>query len=182
METVAEKLLQTGLITTESRRAVEHVNGHSSAVVQNYYLHHDRTRDVHNARKVFDCVSDAAVPVEEDDWMLEPLPIELDGTSACAGIAATWTTEDVNTHISWGRDHPEFTRDKPNRVSWSAAEVQYIKEWMAKSPPGSRNKLATRCWDAVIRDTNAHTIFHAHHMLNAGRFQNGIAACMKLNN
>ncbi len=63
VETVAETLLRQGKITMVQRKAIESVNGHSSATVQNFYLQEDRASDVHSGREVFLKVSSTPSPI-----------------------------------------------------------------------------------------------------------------------
>lgn len=53
VETYAETSFRQGRITAQERKAIENVNGHSSAVVEKHYLQQDRTSDVYHARGVF---------------------------------------------------------------------------------------------------------------------------------
>jgi hypothetical protein len=50
METTAEEALLRGEITSVQRASVSSINGHSSAVVKNYYLKSRTAKDVENAR------------------------------------------------------------------------------------------------------------------------------------
>lgn len=54
VESAAESLLRQGRISSSARTAIQNVNGHSSAIVRDYYLKEDRTADVYQARSVFE--------------------------------------------------------------------------------------------------------------------------------
>jgi hypothetical protein len=64
VETAAEEMYRGGEITLKTRKSVEAINGHTSAVVQNYYLQMDRASDVHSAREFFSQASSPAGPVQ----------------------------------------------------------------------------------------------------------------------
>jgi hypothetical protein len=54
LETTAEHLYRQGHLSTEAKKSVEGINGHSSAVVKNYYLKLNRAEEVHHARALFE--------------------------------------------------------------------------------------------------------------------------------
>lgn len=79
VETASGELFQSGHIDLASRCAIENVNGHSSAVAENFYRKRDRVSDVFKARKVFDLVRHfGAEPREPLELELEPLELDLE--------------------------------------------------------------------------------------------------------
>ena len=107
-------------------------------------------------------------PVREP-FPLEPLSLE--------PLSAHWPKMSTCTPPRWGIDHPEYGRENPKRVTWTAEETAYIGAWIDSQPAEmSRERLATRCLAAIRKDPSAQRIFHEHHILGSERLRNGIEA------
>ncbi len=97
VETVAETLLRQGKITMVQRKAIESVNGHSSATVQNFYLQEDRTADVYSGREVFLRASSTSLT---SHTIPITVPIDAAGDGSKTGtLARTYLTHSlISTH------------------------------------------------------------------------------------
>jgi hypothetical protein len=71
VETETELLLEADKITTAERAAVRHINGHSSAITQQFYVRRSREQDVENGRRAFSQFASSAPTINhqrcEDD-------------------------------------------------------------------------------------------------------------------
>ncbi len=187
VETYAETSYRTGQITLEERKAIEYCNGHSSAVVENYYLQHDRASDVTNARSVFSILSSPLSPIpvppssssssanssDEPFIDIEPTPLPLPFSPS------SWLVQDDLKHIDWGTRHPCYLKTKAVRVKWTTEEVDYIEAWCSSQTIEEHGRMTSKCFDAILEDPNAYPIFHKNHMLTPGRLRNGYDAYLK---
>lgn len=160
IECCAATLHHQGLIGDASRLAVSNISGHSSDIVRKHYLKLDREADIHLSRHVLSSGS----PSPPADYN--------------SSHPFQWPTRSSITAIQWGEDHPEADRTNPRRVSWSAAELDYIEHWcIAHLARGvTEDRIASRCLQAIKQDPSAHRIFHPNHTLNSGKLRNGYEA------
>ncbi len=104
-----------------------------------------------------------------ESFALEPLTLE--------PLSAHWPKMTTSAPPLWGVDHPQFSKENPKRVPWTAEETAYIGAWIDSQPAEvSRERLATRCLAAIRKDPSAQRIFHQHHVLGSERLRNGIDA------
>lgn len=61
VETSTDNARQRGIITSVEQNSVQKLNGHSSAVVNDYYLRQDVANNVSHGRKAFTAMSKASM-------------------------------------------------------------------------------------------------------------------------
>ncbi len=172
VETFAESQYRDGLITLTERRAVESVNGHSSAVVEKHYLQLDRTADVFNSRTVIERL----IPHLNNSVNHSPLSTAIEEIPTPLPLPSTWLVRDNLKHVDWGTQHPCYTKVKPAKVPWSKEEIDYIEHWSLLQPDDDMGKFASRCLEEIRKDPRAVPIFHKHHVFSASRMRNGLNA------
>lgn len=99
-----------------------------------------------------------------------------------------WPTRDPVIVIKWGTAHPEYNKPKSagggqQRISWSTAEILYIKKFVDDTTANNNNERISmpnsRCWKQVMNDARAIPIFHKNHVLDSSRFASGFEAYTK---
>lgn len=152
VETAMESLQNQGIISTEERKSITSLNGHSSAIVQNHYLLTARVHDVQNATNAFEKLKDAPLPVFD-------IPART---------------------IDWGKLHPEYARTNPtDRIKWSQAEIDYIGHALNQLPVNGRTDQCSQILKIIERDPHAHDIFHINHVSGTPKIRNGYEAYLR---
>jgi hypothetical protein len=110
LETTAEHLYRQGHLSTEAKKSVEGINGHSSAVVKNYYLKLNRAEEVHHARALFrtDSEPDPEMSDQYQDFTTDPSSCSL---SSSAGTNFN-STDDLG-HWVWSSNFSSPSRTPP---------------------------------------------------------------------
>jgi hypothetical protein len=178
IETEAKSMLVEGKITNVTRDAVSKINGHTSSIVESYYMLNNRANDVHNSRQMFE--------------QLDVASIDSDNALASVGSdnlndyeSANFKPFDDFQYLKWGENHPEFAKDS-KRAKWSDEEVSFIGEWctnILKNNPEARRRIISDCWKYVTMGPGVHeclSIFHEIHILDATRFRHGYRKAQKL--
>ena len=187
METSAEEALHKGDITASQRASVSSINGHSSAVVKNYYLKIRARKDVQNAR---DAVRAFDTPIantsNRDNSNIvgdhlgshyDDMAIDEDESDANAINNDSADLEDhfLGGYAEWGTEHPDYNKPVGSKATWSKGELTYIlkaaKE-MNRSNPRKSNIVA-RILLKIKSDPLALPIFHARHVLKSDRLRPG---------
>lgn len=158
-----------GLISDVEREAVRNINGHSSQIVDDFYLKLDRNADAHNGRVAFEKL------------------LKRDGINYNAQQThdkPKWHFKDELTHAPWGTMHPFFGKlsGRNIRVKWSDGELEYIKEWICNSNHvvvASANRVA-KCHQHIQNDHKAYPIFHVNHVLTSARLRTGFEKTCKM--
>lgn len=153
---------------------MESINGHSSAVVENYYLKLNRAEDVHQARALFQV--DPSSPQRDRTAVTTSSPASTP-TQSTFTTQTTFRPSDDLSHLKWGADHPD-KNPTPTKVTWSDSELEYIKEWQLNNVLDGRNPIA-RCLNFIRDDSDARKIFHHHHVLNSARLRVGYNSSLK---
>ena len=113
IETETEELMEKGNITSEERRAVEIVNGHSSAITKEYYVKRNLHRQVGQARKVLDMLTSETCGREHTEFpFLVPFP-----SKPFESVAETGK--------DWGSRHPQYQCDE-KKIKWTHEELSYL--------------------------------------------------------
>jgi hypothetical protein len=178
IETEAKSMLVEGKITNVTRDAVSKINGHTSAIVESYYMLNNRANDVHNSRQMFEQLDIASI--DSDDALASVGSDNLNNSES-----ANFKPFDDFQYLKWGENHPEFAKDS-KRAKWSDEEVSFIGEWctnILKNNPEARRRIISDCWKYVTMGAGVHeclSIFHEIHILDATRFRHGYRKAQKL--
>lgn len=157
-----------GFISEVEREAVRNINGHSSQIVDDFYLKLDRNADAHNGRLAFEKL------LKRDG--IEYNAQQIDNPK--------WHFKDELTHAPWGTTHPSYEKlsGRNVRIKWSDEELQYIKDWICKSNQvvvASANRVA-KCLKHIQDDHKAYPIFHVNHVLTSARLRTGFEKACKM--
>ena len=187
METSAEEALLHGHITASQRASVSSINGHSSAVVKDYYLKVRARKDVQNAR---DAVRAFDTPIantsNRDNSNIvgdhlgshyDDMAIDEDESDANAINNDSADLEDhfLGGYAEWGTEHPDYNKPVGSKATWSKGELSYIRKAakeMNRSNPRKSNIVA-RILLKIKSDPLALPIFHARHVLKSDRLRPG---------
>lgn len=192
IETEMHAGYKNGLVSQAEKEAVHNLNGHSSQIVQDYYLLEDQRENITSAGRAFDNlyfnrrgkkvttkVPPAAVPndddyycgdYDDDDDFVVPNFNDFEATPAQPAAAA----EDL--YNDWGLKHPERSLTSNKRVTWSNAEIDYIRNFYTKTikaNPAAEKTIVSRCLKAIQADQNARHLFHRNHTLTSARLRHG---------
>jgi len=192
METSAEEALLRGHITASQRASVSSINGHSSAVVKNYYLKIRARKDVQNAR---DAVRAFDTPIANTDNRdnsiivgnhlenhYDDMAIDEDESDANAINDDSADLEDhllggyqITEYADWGTEHPDYNKPVGSKANWSKAELSYIrksaKEMFTSNP--RKTNIVARILLKIKSDPLALPLFHARHVLKSDRLRPG---------
>ena len=187
METSAEEALLRGHITASQRASVSSINGHSSAVVKNYYLKIRARKDVQNAR---DAVRAFDTPIanigNRDNSIIEgnhlenhydDMAIDEDESDANAinDDSADLEGYKITQYADWGTEHPDYNKPVGSKASWSKGELSYIrksaKEMLTSNP--RKTNIVARILLKIKSDPLALPLFHARHVLKSDRLRPG---------
>ena len=187
METSAEEALLHGLITASQRASVSSINGHSNAVVKDYYLKVRARKDVKNARdavRAFDTPiantsnrDNSNIVGDHLESHYDDKAIDEDESDANAINDDSADLEDhlLGGYAEWGTEHPDYNKPVGSKATWSKGELSYIlkaaKE-MNRSNPRKSNIVA-RILLKIKSDPLALPIFHARHVLKSDRLRPG---------
>jgi hypothetical protein len=187
METSAEEALHKGEITASQRASVSSINGHSSAVVKNYYLKIRARKDVQNAR---DAVRAFDTPIantgNRDNSIIEgnhlenhydDMAIDEDESDVHAinDDSADLEGYQITQYADWGTEHPDYNKPVGSKASWSKGELSYIrksaKEMLTSNP--RKTNIVARILLKIKSDPLALPLFHARHVLKSDRLRPG---------
>lgn len=159
VETSMSDLHDKGIITGQQLLSVQAINGHTSAVAKDYYIHKERGNDVTHARAAFSHLTPEQVDVTEP----QPLP-----------PAPTWSPAPKPTPLNFGTAHPDYG-SKSKRAQWTADEIKYIADFCTKKLEENPqcSTLVAQCRDRIMVDPDALPIFHVNHVLDSGRLRSG---------
>lgn len=145
---------------------------------------------VHDHHDVVDDCDDDHV---DDDHPLDDADVNDDRATGCAGAPLVFSREETanggTRHCKskaysvscFGAHHP--TPDWYKKAVWTEAEIAYIGHWYEAerlANPRNTNNMAARCLRRVHDDPNAAPIFHQNHVLDSGRFRQGIDKYLQL--
>ena len=171
METTAEGALQRGEITMVQRASVSSLNGHSSAVVKNYYLKSRTAKDVENARAA---VKSFAQPSDTENILLNRLQ-EINGDGKNDDDILFGENLNLPEYTEWGAEHPDYNKPVGSKARWTKTELSYIYKAakdILRSYPDKTNIVA-RILIKIKSDPLAQPIFHSRHVLRSGRLRFG---------
>ena len=176
VETSMSDLHDQGLITNQQLLSVQAINGHTSAVAKDYYIHKARGNDVIHAREAFSHLSAPLAPVDNlqaafDSASPKPLPPD-------RPVATTaWSQAPKAAALQFGMAHPDFGT-KGKRARWTEEEVSYIGSWCANKMRENPHctTLVAQCREHILTDPFALPIFHSIHVLDSGRLRTGYRA------
>jgi len=169
VEMATEDARQRGAITVQQQEATHRINGHSSKVVQDFYLRRNMEQSVRLGTAAFESLQEIT---PSDPVVSTPMRTP----SIIPRIVTPMQT------IKWGTAHPNY-QEHPTarRAEWTSAEVDYIRSWYQQETvrvPGNDNMLSSRCLKAIIKDPAAWPIFHELHTLDSKRMRTGIDKCI----
>lgn len=170
METAADKLYQSGDISEVDKKAVTKLNGHSSTIAENHYIHRDQVQ----------CVAQSRTVVEKVISKLQtsnPLThvASVNRTAEASTFRSMIPSETVYKRPVYGTAHPMFGV-KTKKVRWTDDEIAYIDKFYARLvQAGDRlTTVAARCLDQIRQDEYAISIFHENHVVDSARLSHGV--------
>ncbi len=169
VEIEMESAVRANIISPQERLAIQHINGHSSAVVEDFYLKLDRAADANDGRNAFQKYFDHI-----------GYGSETNSNSMTKTIG--WPEKDDLMHAPWGTMHPSYSKTTPKnmRFPWSEEELDYLQNWIQNNKEmlvHSGNRVA-RCLRYLKNDPVALPIFHVHHIMNSSRLRTGFDRAM----
>lgn len=182
VETSMSELHDKGVISGQQMQSVQAINGHTSAVANDYYVHKARGADVAHARKAFEYIvpqfdAQQGNLVISDGGVLHPLASS--STAHGTGQAAHATAEEWNqpfmpVALDFGTAHPDYGT-KAKKAKWTDEEINYIGEFCKrhKETHPLCTTMVADCLEFILTDPIALPIFHAIHVLDSGRLRNG---------
>jgi hypothetical protein len=189
VETMTDKMYIKGKITKEGKESVQHINGHSSRITQDYYVRRDQANMVAQARDVFSTPGTHAHPhlCEKDLPHVQVLPRSPESAEEVRGWAqhqgcasAGWARNDRLEAANWGTAHPDY-QSGGKKARWTTEEVQYIRRWCEHDHGGYMysTNIVARCLAHILSDRAALPIFHPNHVLDSARLRHGYRTYMK---
>jgi hypothetical protein len=181
VETEMAKAHKRGTITSEQRASVQAINGHTSAVTEDYYVREDRAHDVFHGRSAFQSIMTPTVQQQLDEAHAHLA--EHHSVAAPADWPETWSQTDQLVPPVFGINHPDFEKEC-GRAQWTDAEINYIHEWSVADEAINPNSAtqASRCLKHIKRDKVAIAMFHERHTLDSARLRNGFRLIAKKQN
>jgi hypothetical protein len=168
VETQAQQLFERGVINKEQRESICHINGHSLATAEMFYIERDRIQDVYNTRDFFQLIV-ANDPDASDSRHYDDLDFG----------SVNWKPHREYEYRDWGQLHPEYGQQK-KRYMWTKQELTFIQEWyqdrVLKRCDTGRLMTVASLWNYITKGPGmekALPIFHTHHILNATRLRHG---------
>jgi len=184
VEMQMSQLYKSGKITMQQKEAVHNINGHTSQVCNDFYIHEDRLDDAKNARDAFNSLPRppqmprplSLLQQPEDppaDFNLDLFDFELNEPEL---ISDTWLPADNPVAADWGSLRDDYpTRKTDKKAVWTVAEVDYVGSWCSKTlrtSPHMKNIVA-KCLKHIRSDPAAKPIFHELHVFDSARLRNG---------
>ena len=174
VETHAQEAMDQNLITPSQARSIGNINGHSGAVVNDYYIRRSLQRDADAGLTAFrnmtnqGLVDDVAVDV-----------VATNTTTAAQDMYSFGGGDATRTSQQWGSRHPDQTKPlAPGvRFQWTDSEIQYVGEWCTKyitAHPHDHTFVVSKCLAAIRSDAAAVPIFHRSHIMNTVRLKHGL--------
>jgi hypothetical protein len=192
-ETTAEAALLRGDITASQRASVSSINGHSNAVVKNYYLKVRTAQDVQNARdavRAFNTPNAYIGPrsnhynlenhyddmvVDEDDSDANAINDDSDANAINNDEEHLLGGYQITEYADWGTEHPDYNKPVGSKANWSKGELSYIhnaaKEMIRSNP--RKTNIVARILLKIKADPLAMPLFHARHVLKSDRLRPG---------
>lgn len=169
---------QRGLVTKDQKAAVNDLNGHSSQIVQDYYLLTDQQANVAAAGKAFDKLYNDSTDINEDTNDGDGND-DNDDEDSMLKVKSKPVAPAVNLQTrynDWGVKHPNRNVANNKRVKWSDEEIGYIRAFYyrtIKVNPEAEKTIVSRCLRAIQGDSKARAIFHRNHTLTSARLRHG---------
>ena len=196
-ETTAEAALLRGDITASQRASVSSINGHSNAVVKNYYLKVRTAQDVQNARdavRAFNTPNAYIVPRDNANIVRYNLENHYDDMVVDEDVSDANAINDdsdanpmnndeehllganpITEYADWGTEHPDYNKPVGSKANWSKGELSYIhnaaKEMIRSNP--RKTNIVARILLKIKADPKALPLFHARHVLKSVRLRPG---------
>jgi hypothetical protein len=170
VETSMSEMHDEGRITNHRNLSVQAINGHTSKVVKEYYVHKERRNDVLRSRDAFAAYLESA----------EDSPDDPADVAASPPAPVVWRLPAKPTALDLGTDHPDYgTASK--RARWTDEEVNYIGSWCKNKLHNNPEciTLVAQCRMHILEDPAAHPIFHHIHLLDCGRLRSGYRLWVK---
>jgi hypothetical protein len=179
LETEMSTLYDNGMITTEERNAIMKLNGHSSAVTEDFYIRRDRAADVTHAVNAFKCITS---PKQGVKLKFSESCVEHDEIHDSMGFESWSYTSDFDARLGATLKSNQIEESipiaqSPHRVKWTKDEIIFVGEWCAKTlleNPINHNNIVARCLEHIRNNQDALQIFHPNHILNSGRLKHAL--------
>jgi len=155
LETTAHKAMESGGISPQQREAISNVGGHSSQIVNDYYLKHDRNSDAHHAKHAFNIMARTA---SAEDEQKELFP-----------------DHDECEEPDVGSQHPDYLT-KNSKAAWTDKEIEYTGTWLLqkmKTNPNKQQPVFKELHAHILQDPEVRKIFHRYHICSPTRLQHG---------
>jgi hypothetical protein len=181
VETHAQEAMDQSTITPSQARSIGNINGHSGAVINDYYIRRSLQRDADAGLTAFRNMTNRGLVGD----------VDVDGVAVDTTTTATTTTtaaqdmyrfdggDATRTSQQWGSRHPDQTKPlAPGvRFQWTDAEIQYVGEWCTRyitAHPHDHTFVLSKCLAAIRSDAAAVPIFHRAHIMNTVRLKHGL--------
>lgn len=171
VETSAGQLHLQGEINGTDRAAIMHINGHSSATVEKFYMKHNLKSDVTNAKCAFQkmlpgCEQDSdGGMINSDDEMFGP-----DARASFSSSNSAPREDDIPCV------HPDILSPK-KRIPWTSYEINFVGKWCDKN--SKCPNMVAQCLKAIHSDSSIKSHFHPSHIEDSTRLRHGLQAYQK---
>jgi hypothetical protein len=134
---------RSGTISEKEIDSLNHINGHSSKTVSQFYLSHSYASYVEDGRKLYDSM-DALTPA--DSPFKNPPPL-----------------------LQWGVKHPQYNFEG-KRIEWTKYESDYVGKYVDGH---NEHNVYANCLRVIAKDPVAIEHFHKRHTENSARLKYG---------
>lgn len=176
VETRAQEAMDQNTITASQVRSIGNINGHTGAVVDDYYIRRSLQRDADAGLTAFRNMTNRGIvsDIAADDVTTNGIT-----TAAAQDMYSFGGGDAMRTSQQWGSRHPD--QNKPlapgMRFQWTDAEIKYVGEWCSSyinEHPHDHTLVVSKCLAAIRCDATAVPIFHRSHIMNTVRLKHGL--------
>ena len=177
VETTSHAALMDHTISASEASSISNINGHSSAVVRDYYLRHNMTEDARNGLAAFRRMGSYANDREEEEEEAEQQHEDIDELYSFA-TGGSNNHGSMHTQEDWGAEHPDYYKPlhRNAKFRWTDEEILYVGrfcEQYIEDNPDNHALVISKCLSALKADSTAVPIFHRAHIMNTVRLKHG---------
>jgi hypothetical protein len=136
---------RSGNITDRQMDSLNHIAGHSSRTMKQFYLTHSYKTYVRDGQQIFDSL-ESLTPA--DSPFKNPPPL-----------------------LQWGTKHPQYKVDG-QRIEWTDYEAHYVGRFVEQNRERASHVYA-KCLKAIRNDPIAVENFHIRHVESSSRLKYG---------
>lgn len=192
VEMEARRLCRDGSITEHHREAIANVSGHSYiSTVRDYYLYEQRNADRRDSAVLFEALQEERQLESPSLRRTQEVPVS--STRSVSDTSSSHNPEPSaqqgriqvfeGVPITWGSKHPHGNIPAAKTIPWSDEEKDYIGKVVKNVRENKDDEIPTNICSiirkTILDDSEAHEIFHSHHILDTGRIRAGYQAYMK---